>query len=74
MTERTRKIIDSAWIPVPETDWRGRPGEQVIAAKWHYPRWGCDTVQHMVDLMDDLVQENDVMRRKLLCYFLEGRP
>lgn len=61
MTERTRKIIDSAWVPLPNTEWPN-PGAQMIAREWRYPRWGCDTVQRMVDMMDELVRENERLR------------
>ena len=57
MTDRTRKIIDSAWIPTPDTQWPKHPGAQQIAGEWRYPRFGCDTVQHMIDAMDEALAE-----------------
>lgn len=64
MTERTRKIIDSAWVPLPNTEWPN-PGAQMIAQEWRYPRWGCDTVQRMVDMMDEVGIENDRLKEQI---------
>ena len=57
MTERTRKIIDSAWVAMPDTQWPMHPGAQCIAGQWRYPRFGCDTVQHMIDMIDEALDD-----------------
>jgi len=32
-------------------------GAQIVDGQWYMPRWGCDTLQHVVEIIEQLSGE-----------------
>ena len=42
-----KRILELGYYPVPPSDIG--EGAQIVNGQWYMPRWGCDTLQHIID-------------------------
>lgn len=47
-------LVSDNWIPVSAEVAGNRPESQIIDGHWCLPKWGCDTLQRMVDFVREL--------------------
>jgi len=45
-----RRILRLGYYPV-SAECAGA-GAQIVDGNWYMPRWGCDTIQHIMDVLD----------------------
>ncbi len=50
-SEVVKAILDIGYDPV-EPEAVGE-GAQIVDGQWYMPRWGCDTLQHVVDELSE---------------------
>ena len=44
-----QRLLKSAWEPV-DSEYAGKLADaQIVDGQWYAPKWGCDTLDHMLD-------------------------
>ena len=39
-------------MKLPIDNWDKLHGAQVYKGKWYFPKWGCDTLEHILDIVE----------------------
>jgi len=57
-----KAILTIGYDPVAPED--VGEGAQLINKQWYMPRWGCDTLQHVSDILGDVIEQltNDLLK------------
>ena len=51
MTKISKKILELAFIPVDPSS--VREGDQIVDGQWYMPKWGCDTLANIFDIIGE---------------------